>query len=129
MWFSLQKLSRARTQHSGTATHGAATSLSVRVHKAVDLSLDEETDRDSIDGLVVRLRLQTEDGAVLAETQGVVATAETATGDATAAAIAAAAAAAAMSTSEAPRVPVTTAARAAEAARAASSAVRHACGR
>eukprot|EP01046_Picozoa_sp_COSAG06_P029168 COSAG06_NODE_2687_length_6448_cov_4.882659_2_plen_678_part_00 len=69
VWFSLQKLSRARTQHSGTATHGAATSLSVRVHKAMDLTLDEETDRDSIDGLVVRLRLQTEDGAVLAETQ------------------------------------------------------------
>jgi hypothetical protein len=69
VWFCLQKLARARTQRAGIGGSGASHSLTIRVHKAAGLSLSEEADRDSIDGLVVRLRLLAKDQSVLAEAQ------------------------------------------------------------
>ena len=64
---SLQKLSRARTQASGAKGDSAAQSISVKVQKAFDLSLDATDDRESIDGLVVKLCLLSKSGEKLAE--------------------------------------------------------------
>jgi hypothetical protein len=67
VWFSLQKLSRARTQASGAKGDSAAQSISIKVQKAFDLSLDATDDRESIDGLVVKLCLLSKSGEKLAE--------------------------------------------------------------
>ena len=69
VWFSLQKLGRARTQAVGSATDGAAQTLTLKIHKVSDLILSIEHNHDDIDGMAVNIRLLSKKGQILAETQ------------------------------------------------------------
>ena len=59
VWFNLKKIMRARTQRSGAAAQGPAQTFTVTVHRAENLSLSLEKDRETIDRLVVKLQLRT----------------------------------------------------------------------
>ena len=69
VWFNLKKIMRARTQRSGAAAQGPAQTFTVTVHRAENLALSLEKDRETIDGLVVKLQLLTKKGDILAEKQ------------------------------------------------------------
>eukprot|EP01045_Picozoa_sp_COSAG04_P037242 COSAG04_NODE_9422_length_866_cov_0.637549_1_plen_237_part_10 len=69
VWFNLKKIMRARTQRSGAAAQGPAQTFTVTVHRAENLVLSLEKDRETIDGLVVKLQLLTKKGDILAEKQ------------------------------------------------------------